>query len=305
MTTTYADLVNEISLNLSGYTRQDRTTHLTQAIDDSELTLNFGSVTNIGKGSVEIDDELLWLDTYDSVSNTAVVAPYGRGYYGTTKAPHAVNTKVTIVPTFPRATIKKVINDTIDSVFPELFGVGVHTFNFNTVKTTYSLPADVETILYISWKSTGPSEEWIPLRNWRADPLANTTAFTTGQSVSIYDRVDAGRTVQVFYTKKSAKFSELATPVLTNAQVFETVTGLPSSTKDVIVYGASYRLLSFIDPGRLNYSSAEADNADAKIQYGAGASTARFLLALYQQRLKEESKKLREVYPTRIHYTRY
>jgi len=301
MTTTYADLVNEISLNLSGYTlRQDRTTHLTQAINDSELTLNFGSVTNIGKGAVEIDDELLWLDTYDRVSNTAVVAPYGRGYYGTTKAAHAVNTKVTIAPTFPRATIKKAINDTIDAVFPQLFGVGVHTFNFNTVKTTYSLPADVETILYVSWKSTGPSEEWVPLRNWRADPLANTTAFTTGQSISIYDRVDAGRTVQVFYTKKPTTLSDSA-----STAVFETVTGLPSSAKDVIINGAAYRLSSFIDPGRLNYSSAEADNADTKIQYGAGASTARFLLALYQQRLKEESMKLRDVYPTRIHYTRY
>jgi hypothetical protein len=243
---------------------------------------------------------LLWLDTYDRVSNSAVVAPYGRGYYGTTKAAHALNSKVTIAPTFPRATIKKAINDTIDAVFPQLFGVGVHTFNFNTVKTTYALPADVETILYISWKSTGPSEEWVPLRNWRADPLANTTAFTTGQSVSIYDRVDAGRTVQVFYTKKPTTLSAAS-----STDVFETVTGLPSSTKDVIVYGASYRLSSFIDPGRLNYSSAEADNADTKIQYGAGASTARFLLALYQQRLKEESMKLRDVYPTRIHYTRY
>ena len=301
MTTTYADLVNEISLNLSGYTlRQDRTTHLTQAINDSELSLNFGSVTNIGKGTVEIDDELLWLDTYDRVSNSAVVAPYGRGYYGTTKASHAVNTKVTIAPTFPRATIKKAINDTIDAVFPDLFGVGVHTFNFNQVKTTYSLPADVETVLYVSWKSTGPTEEWIPLRNWRADPLANTTAFTTGQSISIYDRVDAGRTVQVFYNKKPTTLADSA-----STAVFETVTGLPSSTKDVIVYGASYRLSAFIDPGRLNYTSAEADNADTKIQYGAGASTARFLLALYQQRLKEESKKLRDVYPTRIHYTRY
>jgi hypothetical protein len=301
MTTTYADLVNEISLNLSGYTlRQDRTTHLTQAINDSELTLNFGSVTNIGKGAVEIDDELLWLDTYDRVSNSAIVAPYGRGYYGTTKAAHAVNTKVTIAPTFPRSTIKKAINDTIDAVFPELFGVGVHTFNFNSVKTTYSLPADVETILYVSWKSTGPTEEWIPLRNWRADPLANTTAFTTGQSISVYDRVDAGRTVQVFYTKKPTTLTDSS-----STDVFETVTGLPSSAKDVIVYGAAYRLSSFIDPGRLNYSSAEADNADTKIQYGSGASTARFLLALYQQRLKEESKKLRDVYPTRIHYTRY
>jgi hypothetical protein len=103
MTTTYANMVDEILLNLSGYTlRQDRTTHLTQDITSSGLSLNLGSVTNIGKGVVEIDDELIWLDSYDRVSNTATAAPYGRGYNGSTAALHTANTKVTVAPTFPR-----------------------------------------------------------------------------------------------------------------------------------------------------------------------------------------------------------
>jgi len=301
MTTTYANLVDEITLNLSGYTlRQDRTTHLTADVTSSGLSLSLGSVTNIGKGVVEIDDELIWLDTYDRISSVGNIAPYGRGYHGTTAAAHTANTKVTIAPTFPRATIKKAINDTIDAVFPNLFAVGIHTFTYNTVKTTYSLPAEVQTVLYVSYKPTGPTEEWLPLRNYRADMFANTTAFPTAQTISIYDRIEAGRTVQVYYSKKPSTLTDSA-----SSAVFETVTGLPSSCKDVIVYGAAYRLSSFIDPGRLNYSSAEADNADTKIQYGSGASTARFLLALYQQRLNEETKKLRDVYPTRIHYTRY
>lgn len=301
MTTTYANLVDEITLNLSGYTlRQDRTTHLTSALTSSDLSLSLGSVSNIGKGVVEIDDELIWLDTYDRISSAATAAPYGRGYFGTTPAAHAINTKVTIAPTFPRATIKKAINDTIDAVFPNLFAVGVYTFTYNTVKTTYSLPAETQTVLYVSYKPTGPTEEWLPVRNYRADVFANTTAFTTAQSISIYDRIESGRTIQVYYAKKPSTLTASA-----STDAFETVTGLPSSCKDVIVYGAAYRLASFLDPGRLNYSSAEADNADTKIQYGSGASTARFLLALYQQRLNEETKKLRDVYPTRIHYTRY
>ena len=301
MTTTYANLVDEITLNLSGYTlRQDRTTHLTSALTSSDLSLSLGSVSNIGKGVVEIDDELIWLDTYDRISSAATAAPYGRGYFGTTAAAHTVNTKVTIAPTFPRATIKKAINDTIDAVFPNLFAVGVYTFTYNTVKTTYSLPAETQTVLYVSYKPTGPTEEWLPVRNYRADVFANTTAFTTAQSISIYDRIESGRTIQVYYAKKPSTLTASA-----STDAFETVTGLPSSCKDVIVYGAAYRLASFLDPGRFNYSSAEADNADTKIQYGAGASTARFLLALYQQRLNEETKKLRDVYPTRIHYTRY
>jgi hypothetical protein len=273
---------------------------LTADVTSTGLSLSLGSVTNIGKGVVEIDDELIWLDTYDRISSVGNIAPYGRGYHGTTAAAHTANTKVTIAPTFPRATIKKAINDTIDAVFPNLFAVGVHTFTYNTVKTTYSLPAEVQTILYVSYKPTGPTEEWLPVRNYRADVFANTSAFATAQSISIYDRIEAGRTVQVYYSKKPSTLTDAA-----SSAVFETVTGLPSSCKDVIIYGAAYRLASFLDPGRLNYSSAEADNADTKIQYGSGASTARFLLALYQQRLNEETKKLRDVYPTRIHYTRY
>ena len=301
MTTTYANMVDEVILNLSGYTlRQDRTTHLTQDVTSSGLTLNFGSVENIGKGTIEIEDELIWLDSYDRVASTATVAPYGRGHNGTTPAAHVTNTKVTIAPTFPRASIKRAINDTIDAVFPTLYGVGVYTFTYNSVKTAYSIPAEVETVLYASWKTTGPTEEWLPVKGWRHDPLANSTAFATGNTVSIYDRIEAGRTVQIYYTKKPATLTGQA-----GSAVFETVTGLPSSTKDVIIYGAAYRLASFIDPGRLNYTSAEADQADSKIQYGSGASTTRFLLALYQQRLNEESKKLRDVYPIRVHYTRY
>lgn len=301
MTTTYTSMVDEALLNLSGYTmRQDRSTHLTQDINTSALTLNLADVSNIGKGVVEIDDELLWIDSYDRVSNTATVAPYGRGYNGTTAAVHTANSRVTVAPTFPKAVVKKAINDTIDAVFPQLFAVGVHVFNFNSAKTTYSLPAEAETILYVSWQPTGSTEEWMPLRNWRQDPLANTTAFASGNTISVYDNIQPGRKIQVHYTKKPATLSASA-----GSAVFETVTGLPSSCKDVILYGASYRLASFIDPGRLNYSSAEADNADTKIQYGSGASTARFMLGLYQQRLNEEAGKLRDVYPTRIHYTRY
>ena len=298
MPTTYANLVDEVLLNLSGYTlRQDRTTHLTGNITTSSTTLNLASVSNIGKGLVEIDDELLWIDSYDRISNTATIPPYGRGYNGSTPAAHNANTKVTIAPTFPRATVKNAINDTIDAVFPKLFGVGTYTFTLQATKTLYQIPAEAQTVLDVKWSTVGPSNEWLPVKSWRQDPTANTTSFTTGNSIGVYDAITPGRTVQVFYTKKPS--------LLANASDDFTTTGLPTSCKDVIMYGAAYRLASFIDPGRLTYTSAEADNADSKIQYGSGASTARFLLALFNQRLTEESEKLRDVYPIRIHYTRY
>lgn len=299
MTSTFANLVDEVLLNLNGYTmRQDRTTHLTADITNSDLSLALGSVSNIGKGIVEIDDELIWLDSYDRVSSTATAAPYGRGYQGSTPASHTTNTKVTIAPTFPRISVKRAINDTIRSVFPQLYGTARTTFSLTATQSTYALPADAETVVAASWDTPGPTGEWMPIRDWRQDSTANTTTYSTGQTISIYDRITPGRTVQVVYTKEP-------TPLTNNSDVFETVTGLPSSSKDVIVYGASYRLASFIDPGRLTFTSAEADQADTKIQFGSGSNAARFMLALYQQRLAEEAGKLRDKFPVRVHYTRY
>jgi hypothetical protein len=301
MTITYAGLVDDVLLKLSGYTlRQDRTTHLTSELSSSGLSLSLASVQNIGKGSIEIDDELIWLDTYDRISSTATAAPYGRGFQGTTAALHTVNSKVTIAPTFPRQSVKTAINEAIEGLYPSLYAIGTHTFTYNTTVNTYPLPAEVQSIQNISWSTIGPTKEWLPLRNWRQDSMANTASFPTGNTITIYDNVDAGRTIQITYTKIPTSLSDSAS----NA-VFETVTGLGSSVKDVVVYGAAYRLASFMDAGRLNYSSAEADNADTKIQYGSGASNSRFFLALYTQRLKEESAKLKDLYPTRIHYTRY
>ena len=299
MTSTLANLVDEVLLNLNGYTmRQDRTTHLTANLTSSGLSLALGSVSNIGKGVVEIDDELIWLDSYDRVSSTATAAPYGRGYQGSTAATHSINAKVTISPTFPKVSVKKAINDTIKASYPQLYGVDRTTFSLTATQSTYALPSAAETVLAVSWDTPGPTGEWIPVKNWRQDSQANTTAYPTGQTIGIYDRITPGRTVQVIYTKEPTALSN-------NADVFETVTGLPSSTKDVIVYGASYRLASFIDPGRLTFTSAEADQADTKLQYGSGSNAARFMLALYQQRLNEEASKLRDKYPVRIHYTRY
>lgn len=301
MTTTYAELVNEIVLNLSGYAmRQERMTYLTQDLTASGLTIHLRDVSSIGKGMIEIDDELMYIDSYDRNSNTATIAPFGRGYNGTTAVAHSANAKVTVAPTFPRIAVKRAIDEAIQAVYPRLFGFGNHEFTYNTVQNTYELPAEIQTIQSISYSTLGPSKEWLPIRNWRQDPMASVVTWTSGNTLSIYDALPAGRKVQLHYTKIPAVFNGAA-----DSAVFETVTGLQSSARDVIVYGACFRLASFIDAGRMNYTSAEADQADTKIQYGSASSTSRYYLSLYSQRLAEEEGKLRDLSPVRIHYTRY
>jgi hypothetical protein len=301
MTATYAELVNEIILNLSGYSlRQERMTYLTQDMTASDLTIHLRDVSNIGKGMIEIGDELLYIDSYDRNSNIATIAPFGRGYNGTTAAAHSMNSKVTVAPTFPRVAVKRAINEAIQATYPRLFALGNYEFTYNTVQNTYELPAEVQTIQNISYSTLGPSKEWRPVRNWRQDPMASMVTWTTGNTLSIYDNLPAGRKIQLHYTKVPAVFNGAG-----DNAVFEDVTGLQTSARDVIVYGACYRLASFIDAGRMNYSSAEADQADTKLQYGSASSTSRFYLSLYQQRLAEEENKLRDLFPARIHFTRY
>lgn len=301
MTTTYAELVNEITLNLSGYAlRQERMTYLTQDLTADGLTIHLRDVTSIGKGMIEIGDELLWIDSYDRNSNTATLAPFGRGYNGTTAVAHTANTKVTVAPTFPRVAVKRAINEAIQAVYPRLFALGNYEFTYNPVRNTYEIPAEIQTIQNVSYSTIGPSKEWKPVRGWRQDPMASMTTWESGNTISIYDPLPAGRTIQLHYTKVPSVFNGAADDAL-----FETVTGLQTSARDVIVYGACYRLASFIDAGRMNYTSAEADQADSKIQYGSASSTSRFYLALYQQRLAEEENKLRDLFPSRTHFTRY
>jgi hypothetical protein len=298
---TLNEMVDEVRANLQGYTlRQDRITYVANPLGltttTSEITV--GSSSNLAKGVIEIDDELIWIDSFDKASSVLNVVPgFGRGYQGTTPAPHAQYAQVTLAPSFPRVSIKKAINDTINGLFPNLWAVFSYTFTFNASQTTYPLPDDVESILYMSWQTTGSSQEWLPINRWRADGMANAATFNTTNTVSLYENIQPGRTVQVWYTAT-------ANTLDANTDDFADVTGLPQSSQDVVTLGAAYKLLSFLDPGRIGLTSAESDNADSKIPSTAGATTSRYIFALYQQRLNEEALKLKDRYPIRIHYTK-
>jgi len=296
--TTFNNLIDDVQLDLSGFTyRQDRVTYLVGAATSSDLVLNVASTENIGKGIVEIDDEMMWVDSYDRQANTITIAPFGRGYNGTTAVAHSTNTKVTITPTYPRYAVKRAINDTVGAVYPKVFATGSSAVSFLASRTTYPLPADAVQILSMAWQSVGPTKEWLPIRQWRWDPLAYATSFPTGKSVSIYDNVLPGRTINIIYAHIPSAMSNLSDD-------FETVTGLPSSMKDVIIYGAAWRLSSYVDPARISISSPAADELDVKRPYGTGTNVTKNLQALYLQRLEEESLKQKLQYPTRVHYSR-
>lgn len=304
--TTLSEMIDEVQMNLQGYTlQQDRATYLAQPVTTttssiaSPTIINLGSTENLGKGVIEIDEELIWIDSYDRVSNTGTVAPWGRGYLGTTAATHDAGAKVTIAPTFPRYVIKKAINDTIRAIGATIFSVGQTTFTYNAAVTTYKLDnLDIQNILTMNWESVGPSKEWIRVRNFSFDSLPNAATWGSGaQTVSIGDAITPGRTVKVTYATAPKAFTS-------NDQVFTTQTGLPESVRDVVILGAVYRLLSFLDPARAAMTSPQADETDSRRPYGSSSNATRQIFALYTQRLQEETQAQQTLYPIRVHYSR-
>lgn len=306
--TTFAQLTDEVIINLAGYTqRQDQATYLNAAVTDTPASSSYLTTdpyyqikvqdgTTLSRGMVEIDDELIWIDNFDQTNNIGYVSPNGRGYRGTTVASHTSGSRVTINPAFPRSVVQKNINNAIQAVYPDLFGVYYTTFPFIAARNTYALPAEALNVLAVSWQTIGPSKEWLPVRKWRIDKTANIAAFSTARTVSIYDGIVPGRTVQVVYSKKP-------TELLLSSDDF-TDSGLSDSEREVIILGAAWRTAAYLDAPRVTAMSVEADALDQSNPSGAGTQVSRYLFAQYQNRLQTAIRRQEELYPVRVHYTR-
>jgi len=303
--TTLGNMIDEVLINLAGYTlQQDKATHLTIDVNTTTSTIAAPTIlylgsTELGKGTIEIDEELMWVDSFDRIANTATVSPFGRGYLGTTAATHTAGAKVTISPTFPRYVVKRAINDTIRALGANIFAVKQTSFTYNAAITTYELDnLNIRNILTMHWEAIGPTKEWIRVKRFDFDSLPSINTWgATAQTVTIGDVITPGRTVKVVYATEPAAMSA-------NSDVFTTVTGLPESVRDVVILGAAYRLLTYLDPARASMVSPQADETDAKRPYGSSGNATRQLYSLYAQRLAEETKAQQQQYPARVHYSR-
>jgi hypothetical protein len=300
MSTTFGQLIDKVMSNIqSGSAQLETATWINQAggITANATSFIVNETNQMGRGLIEIGDELIYLDKVDNLTKTVTVTPWGRGFRGTTAATAANNAKVIVAPIYPRSLVKQTINDTIQASYPELFAVGTHTFSFNSAVTTYSLPAAMEYVLDVKWQTIGSTKEWLNVRRYNTDKVANTTSFPNGKTINIFDSIDPGRTVQVVFAKAPSTLTS-------DSDVYETVTGFPSSSVDAIMYGTIARLLMNSDAAKIPFQSVEADMLDQSKPVGSGASTARFYLGLYTQRLQQEAASLRDLYPPRLHYKR-
>ena len=295
---TFADVIDETTSMLRGYVRdQELSTHLTADINSTATTMTVNDATVLSRGRAEIGSEIIWIDSIDRSTDTATIAPYGRGMDGSTATSHSTNDRVIYQPLFPRYNVAQRINDTLRSVNGTLYGIGSTTLTANAAYTAYALPADVEHVNEVVWQAVGPTREWVNVRRWKLNLNANTSTWPTGKTIDIFDDITPGRTINISYQKDVGTLSS-------EADVFTTATGLQERARDCIVLGAAYRLLATVDMGLIATRAIEANTMDSKITPGAGQQASRFMFQLFQQRLAEEREWLLSQYPARTHYTR-
>ena len=302
MAVTFDQLASRVKQQLLGYTRdQASITYITEPMDASDITfqVDTDTITNISRGLVEIDDELILVKNYDRSTGTVTVmaGTSGRGVEGTTAATHADNSIVTDDPMYPMKRIKEAINDTINGTYPDLFVIDDYEFPKVAARYEYPVPAEVEDVLKVTVNTIGPSAVWFPLSSWRFDPVASTTAgqvkptpTPTGKTIQIMrDFIVPGRNIRVTFTKKPAILVD-------GDDDFETTTGYPERYVDMITYGACWRLLPAYESARLQQQAIESTERAPLVPTDAGSNASKYYMALYQQRLLEEKDRLQQLF---------
>lgn len=297
--TTFSQLVKEVRQQLLGYSmNQESVSELSVAMTDTDTTFTCDTATvqNLSRGLVEIDDELILVKAYDSTSGVVSVMglTHGRGFEGTTAAAHAQHALVTSNPAFPRARIKKAINDTIRGLYPDLVVFGSTEVTKLAPVVEYELPSDVEDVWYLVGQTIGPSKVAQPLPNWRYNPEARASVFSTGKSIQIFDAVTPGQAIKVVYVK--------APTILASDSDEFTVTGFPERCTDLVVYGACKRLLPSLEAARLQLQSVETTERAPLVPPQSASRAAQLFASLYAERLEQEKALQRTEVPNYAYF---
>jgi hypothetical protein len=297
------DLVIETQGLLKSWNiNSEQVTTLSSGITNSALTFvvtdTASAVLGVSSGIVEIGEELILVSDVAG-DGTCTVPPWGRGYLGTTPASHNTGDLVVSQPTFPRAKVLVALNETISRVFPKLFAERSASFTTSVPSITYDLPDDAVRLLDARWQVSGAAKYWKGIRKMRMNPTGGTTASggVTGPfsnvSVDIADGMTPGRPLVITYAAQPGQFTTINDDYLT-------VTGLPLTSKDVLIFGAASSLTVSSELSRLQIATIEQQDRAKTVAPAAALTSSGFLNKRYAERLNEEATALREKYPPRI-----
>lgn len=288
-----SQMVDDVQAYLRSFTRdQELSTHLTAAATGSGLQLDVADASLVSRGRIEIEDELLWVESVDRANNTVKIAPYGRGMDGTTATTHALNSRIIMQPLYPRKMVMDTINQIIGGLGNQLYGVASATINADPQSVVYEVPSATERVLNVmaNHDSTYGDAEYV--RRWKFDPSSSTSS--TGKALFVYEPTATGMTMTVTYFRKPELLAE-------GDDFGDSL--LPDTAYDVVVLGAAARLMATAGAFMTSTRAVDANALDSKSDSSQVIQQSRYLFTLFQQRLEEEKTQLLNSYVTRAHYT--
>lgn len=288
--TTFDGLLYRIRQQTQGYTKdQAALAELAapMAPTDTSFTVDPATVTSLSRGLAEVDDELIYVKSYDRTSGVVQVMGglNGRGAEGTVAASHAQHALITADPKYPRARMREAVNDVLQALYPDLCVFETTEITNVSVVYEYGMPADALDVWAVADQTIGPSQVWMQGLNYRFNPTADTTAFPTGKSIQLFDSVTPGRAMLIKYVKAPS-------PLVNPGDDFAAVTGLPERCVDMVIWGACARLIPALESARLQQTSVESTERALLVPVSSAIKTAQYFLAMYQQRLDEERMRM-------------
>lgn len=293
--TTFDGLLSRIRQQTQGFTKDQAALAELSApmgASDTSFSVDPATVTSLSRGLAEVDDELIYVKNYDRTSGVVQVMGglNGRGAEGTVAASHAQHALITADPKYPRARMREAVNDVLQALYPDLVVFETTEITNTALVYEYAMPADALDVWAVSDQTIGPSQVWMQGRFYRFNPTADTTAFPTGKSIQLFDSVVPGRSMLVKYIKAPS-------PLVNGSDDFATVTGLPERCVDLVMWGACARLIPALEAARLQQTSVESTERANLVPVSSATKTAQYFLAMYQQRLQDERRRMLEENP--------
>lgn len=289
---TVASLVDEALDTARGYTRnQDIVTSLAAPMTDTDLTLSVTDATSISKGILEIEDELVQVKTVDQSAGTVTLEPWGRGLSGSAAVAHLADVRVTMAPLYPRQRVRQALYGVLREIFPDVFAVKTALLDGNPSRPSWIMAADCWKILSVHSRNIYDPNLWTPVKRWRTS-----TTETQTELQALGGLVPGTQTVRVMYVRTPATELDQTTDLST--------WGYDYQLRDLIVLGATIRLLQYAEANRVQVQTQEAHGRSEVTPAGSVSALVRMLYQMYQKRIDDERRQLQARYPMQPHFVR-
>jgi hypothetical protein len=292
-------LVEDVIYGL-GSTQHSEYNVLANSISPSDQNLVFtrdlgGIVSNV---EITIGFETIIIGSVDQSSKTATVL--SRGWRGSTASSHAAGSIVTVRPFVHPHRIITEANNEISALSSEgLFQVIPIDLSYDSTTRGYDIDTgglSVVGIWRVKYKQLGVNSDWQNVEEWSFSPSMPSTDFPSGNALFLDDVIPTAVDVRAFVKTEFLPIDLTSYTIATDLLD----TGVPASAHDIISLGTVMRTMATREIAR-NRTDAQVDPRRLRedVPAGAVASSTRNVVALREQRILEERRKLNRLYPPR------